>query len=106
MQIDVDDYAFDPKRLAKFISNSLNNKEDVIEEVEALIPEINMIEGDKEITFPTNDKSRDRPKKDKSPKSITERKSQSKPKPKKTTRNPQKKIKCYIILYNNIFRKS
>ena len=74
MQIDVDNYAFDPKRLAKFISKSLNNKEDVIEEVEAIIPEeekLNMIEGDKEITFPTNDKSRGRPKKEKRPKSIT-----------------------------------
>ena len=64
-----------------------------------------MIEGDKEITFPTNDESRGRPKKEKRPKSI-ERTSQSKLKPKKTTRNPPKKINCYIILYNNIFRKS
>ena len=66
MQIDVDNYAFYPKRLAKFISDSLNNEEDVIEEVEAIIPEeekINMSEGDKEITFPTNDKSRGKPKK-------------------------------------------
>ena len=49
MQIDVDNYAFDPKRLAKFSSNSLNNEEDAIEEVEAIIPDkekINMIEGD------------------------------------------------------------
>ena len=66
MQIDVENYAFDPKRLAKFISNSLNNEEDVIKEIEAIIPDkekINMIEGDKEIIFPTNDKSRGRPKK-------------------------------------------
>ena len=66
MQIDVENYAFNPKWLAKFISNSVNNEEDAIdEEVEATIPEeekINMIEGDKEIIFPTNDKSRGRPK--------------------------------------------
>ena len=57
-----------PKSLAKFISNSLNNEEDVIEEVMAIIPDkekINMIEGDKEIIFPTNDKSLGRPKKEK-----------------------------------------
>ena len=59
---------------------------------------------DKEKTFLINDKSRGRRKKEKRPKSITERKSQSKPKPKKTTRNPPKKVNVCIILYNNIFR--
>ena len=69
MQIDVENYAFNPKWLAKFISNSVNNEEDAIdEEVEATIPEeekINMIEGDKEIIFKTNDKSPGKPKKKK-----------------------------------------
>ena len=60
VEIDVDNNAYDPKSLAKFISNSLTNEEELIEEVEAIIPEeekINIIEGDKEITFPTNDNS-------------------------------------------------
>ena len=51
MQIDVENYyPFDSKRLAKFISNTINDEEDVIEEVDATIPEeekINMIVGDK-----------------------------------------------------------